>query len=400
MTTKERPTADGEETRHLVDGEPVYSNEKTRGESSGGMLRSISIKSVVLFSLIAIFVFFLASTGIPSLLFRKQEQEDEGKRPSSYQVADEEYADDELSLLDNAVPSPSLDELDDDDDGKDASVQTKPATSSPTFSTKKGGGGKKASSRKSKQSKEEADGKEDEERQKKALREEKEMVRMFEEEEALMDKDSGIDTGDDDNQEDESSSSSSNTSSDTEQLKLLIEDDDDDDDQDEDDDSDNNADYVPAPRTTVVEYNEMDKSHRYLLYNPSGGMTNQELELLNALPMAQAMNRTLYVPMIGRHSNIVTGYNALRMNDLFVADRLFDFEWLGKYVRVVPLNMTLKKFLARVAKLEGQQNIRYVQTDAAIDGAAVTWNLRNVQNRLVFVSGNGMWSRWWEPQVR
>jgi len=78
-----------------------------------------------------------------------------------------------------------------------------------------------------------------------------------------------------------------------------------------------------APRTSSLQYNELDPEQKYLLYTPSGGMTNQVLELINAMHMAQLLGRTLYFPMIGRHSNLVHGYNALKQSELFSADRLF-----------------------------------------------------------------------------
>jgi len=155
-----------------------------------------------------------------------------------------------------------------------------------------------------------------------------------------------------------------------------------------------------APRTSRLPYNEMDKTRRYMIYSPSGGMTNQELELTNAMHMAKILGRTLYFPMIGRHSNLVTGYNALRKVDLFPADRLFDFDIMSKYCRVVAINSTLKGFIKTFTKNVGGSQIRYLLTEIGYPAEAIAHQLKNVKTMLVFFSGNAMWGRWFPMSVR
>src|SRR5690606_26779801 len=54
--------------------------------------------------------------------------------------------------------------------------------------------------------------------------------------------------------------------------------------------------YNAAPRTTAVEYNMFDRRSRYFLYSPSGGLSNQLLEIAYALEISRLLNRTLFVP--------------------------------------------------------------------------------------------------------
>ena len=155
-----------------------------------------------------------------------------------------------------------------------------------------------------------------------------------------------------------------------------------------------------APRTTTVPYNFYDPKEKYILYNPSGGMSNQEIELVNALRMAKALGRTLYFPMVGRHSIVTSGYNALTMAELFPADRIYDFELLGTYVPMVPLNITLKRFLGRFARHGGAHSIRYVSTGFKYDGNVEAVHLKRVNAPLIFFDGQMMWGRWWPTNER
>ena len=156
-----------------------------------------------------------------------------------------------------------------------------------------------------------------------------------------------------------------------------------------------------APRTSTIPYNHMEVNGKYIIYNPSGGMSNQEIELVNALRMAKLLGRTLYVPMVGRHSNLPIGYANLGYADLFPADRIWDFQLLEKFVPVIPLNMTLRRFLARATHFNGgTHHVRYIPTEYGYNGRTASIALRKVSAMLILFNGKGMWSRWWSHVAR
>ena len=116
-----------------------------------------------------------------------------------------------------------------------------------------------------------------------------------------------------------------------------------------------------APRSMPeLAYNEVNSIGRYLIYNPSGGMTNQEMELTNMLMMAHISKRTLYLPMVGRHSDLFKGYNSLEFEDLFPADRIFDIPLMNQFAKIAPLNITVHGIVARFIKIRGPHTVRVV----------------------------------------
>jgi len=85
------------------------------------------------------------------------------------------------------------------------------------------------------------------------------------------------------------------------------------------------------PRTSRVPYNALAENDRYLCYSPSGGWTNQMIELASALLFARSSNRSLVVPMAAEHTSGWQHYDALRLDALFPADRILDFEHLERF---------------------------------------------------------------------
>ncbi|KAH9254009.1 hypothetical protein BASA81_007884 [Batrachochytrium salamandrivorans] len=147
---------------------------------------------------------------------------------------------------------------------------------------------------------------------------------------------------------------------------------------------------VSAPRSmpTLV-YDEIDLiNHRYLIFNPSGGMSSQILELGNAMGLAKRLNRTLYVSRIAKHTNHLLSYLNQGEASTFPADRLLDFNLLSRYVRVVPLNTTTKQFMKQFELQSGERAQRQVTAQYKF-GSLV--ELSKSQAGVISLSGNYMW---------
>ena len=113
-----------------------------------------------------------------------------------------------------------------------------------------------------------------------------------------------------------------------------------------------------VPRTSNATYNEVADDERYFVYSPSGGFNNQRLELEFALRMAKVFNRTLVVPMAAKHSDLWRGYWYLSQEDLYPMDRIIDFKHMESYgVKLLPLNITLSKFVDVVSRKYGKANV-------------------------------------------
>ncbi|KAH9253659.1 hypothetical protein BASA81_008277 [Batrachochytrium salamandrivorans] len=143
-----------------------------------------------------------------------------------------------------------------------------------------------------------------------------------------------------------------------------------------------------------LEYNEDSPDHLYLLYNPGGGMSNQIMELENAITLARFVNRTLYVPRIASHTNFVSGYLKLGYLNTFPADRLLDFTLLTQYARVIPLNLTNRKFTDQYT-----HGIVRIPTEVGTFGTTVN-RLKQNKAKLVYLSGNGMWKWWFQAKTK
>ncbi|KAH9254008.1 hypothetical protein BASA81_007883 [Batrachochytrium salamandrivorans] len=149
---------------------------------------------------------------------------------------------------------------------------------------------------------------------------------------------------------------------------------------------------VSAPRSMPnLTYDEVDlANHQYLIFTPSGGMSNQLMGLVNAMGLARLLNRTLYVPRIAKHTNFVNNYLKQSYRMTFAADRLLDFNLLTKYVRVIPLNSTVFKFLENFA-LQFPTNKIHVQTTSKHDYGHLSI-LKTSPAKLLRLTGEGMWA--------
>jgi len=166
--------------------------------------------------------------------------------------------------------------------------------------------------------------------------------------------------------------------------------------QDEEDSS-----YDPAPRTTDIPYNEIDPEKRYFLYSPSGGLSNQLIEMTYALEICRLLNRTLYVPMIGRHSSGWHSYAALPYSDLFPTDRILDFSRILEKVPAVPLNMSVENFASHYTHVRGVNRVRVVFHEYRENWgrAELMAKLGKEKRKLVFLRGAEMYHPWFTAET-
>lgn len=152
---------------------------------------------------------------------------------------------------------------------------------------------------------------------------------------------------------------------------------------------------VSAPRSMPeLVYDEVDLDHhQYLVFTPSGGMSNQLMGLENAMGLARLLNRTLYVPRIAKHTNFVSNYLKQTYRMTFAADRLLDFNLLTKYVRVIPLNSTLSKFLDHFPSSK-----IHVQTTSKHEYGHLP-TLKANPAKLLRLTGEGMWASFFSSKL-
>ncbi|KAH9261618.1 hypothetical protein BASA81_000274 [Batrachochytrium salamandrivorans] len=159
--------------------------------------------------------------------------------------------------------------------------------------------------------------------------------------------------------------------------------------EEEEEEEETGEEMFTAPRSKPsLEYNEIKP--RGVLYWPSGGMSNQILEMENALQMAHFLNRTLYVSQIGSHNYLMQGYSNLKNYQLFPADRLLDLDIMSKWADVVPLNVSTKRFV----RMFPQADVFPVKSAFASFGPYKLTELKQRTEPLLLWSGAGMWHRW------
>jgi len=137
-----------------------------------------------------------------------------------------------------------------------------------------------------------------------------------------------------------------------------------------------------------------------VLFSPNGGFNNQREELESAMHMAVLLNRTLYVPMAGKHSQLWHAYDVLRGDSLFPMDRVLDFGMMRTYrgLRLAPLNESVAAFAARFARARGAGSIRRLSGFEAWHQPEVA-RLREDRHALLFFHGAGMFHRWFPVET-
>jgi hypothetical protein len=152
-----------------------------------------------------------------------------------------------------------------------------------------------------------------------------------------------------------------------------------------------------APRSHPGPYNEYVPGNKYLIYSPSGGFSNQRMEIEYAMEIGKLLNRTVYVPMCGRHTNGWVHYNSLRGDDLFPMDRILDFPFLRTYdkrIHLVPLNITVSSFVSRFQKDQGPESVYSVMGLRKYSGRSDVLRWRSVKEPLLFFRAIGFYHPW------
>ncbi|KAH9260116.1 hypothetical protein BASA81_001891 [Batrachochytrium salamandrivorans] len=148
-----------------------------------------------------------------------------------------------------------------------------------------------------------------------------------------------------------------------------------------------------APRSHDGPYNHRVAGERYMIYSPGGGFSNQRREIEYAVVIAQILNRTLYVPMCGRHTNTWRNYAKLKgASDLFPMDRILDFPFLSfPRRRLVPLNITVSELVyQKFNQTEVYRVPRFANLYERKDVAA----LGRIDAPLLYFRGNGFYHPW------
>jgi len=155
--------------------------------------------------------------------------------------------------------------------------------------------------------------------------------------------------------------------------------------------------FEPAPRTHSRPYNEYIPGRKYFIYSPSGGWNNQRECLENAVEIGRLLNRTVYVPMAGKHTQFWRGYDRLdSARDLFPTDRVLDFPFLEKYgTFLVPINVSVSRFIRGFTNRNGANKVLTI-----FHPERENWHKENVlgllkENRaLIFLKGAEMYHHW------
>jgi hypothetical protein len=157
--------------------------------------------------------------------------------------------------------------------------------------------------------------------------------------------------------------------------------------------------FEPAPRTHVGPYNEYVPGRRYFIYSPSGGWNNQRECLENAVQIGVLLNRTVLVPMAGKHTQFWQGYHRLRSSrDLFPADRILDFPYLESYgVRLVPINVSVAHFVNGFVRKNGLNKILTIfHPERENWHKAEALTLLKESRPLIFLKGAEMYHHWFD----
>eukprot|EP00510_Aplanochytrium_minuta_P006828 CAMPEP_0184033630 /NCGR_PEP_ID=MMETSP0955-20130417/3914_1 /TAXON_ID=627963 /ORGANISM="Aplanochytrium sp, Strain PBS07" /LENGTH=413 /DNA_ID=CAMNT_0026320083 /DNA_START=350 /DNA_END=1591 /DNA_ORIENTATION=- len=115
-------------------------------------------------------------------------------------------------------------------------------------------------------------------------------------------------------------------------------------------------------RTSDVEYNTMDIPGNYLIYSPSGSYSKQRVQMEYAIFLGKVLNRTVYIPLIGKKTTFWSHYNAMKKAiNFFPMDRILDFNRLREYgTRLVPLNIPVSEMIASFKEKYDETKIKRV----------------------------------------
>ena len=186
-------------------------------------------------------------------------------------------------------------------------------------------------------------------------------------------------------------------------------------------DNDRSAFYSSLPRTTTRTYNFVSPGavNGYLAYSPSGGWSNQLVELTTGLLLARLTNRTLVVPMAAEHTSGWASYDRLRLHQLFPMDRLLDMAFMECFFaksvasaanaaavqcdqapaptpRLLPLSNPIEQWRDDVARNRTSSRwLHVMELSHTHDREATKRWIRGNKDRVLFVHGAGFFGADW-----
>lgn len=111
--------------------------------------------------------------------------------------------------------------------------------------------------------------------------------------------------------------------------------------------------YDTYNKTLDFNLNEINQDKKYFVYQPSGGMNNQRIQLEMALTICLIIKRTCVLPHMAQHTNYYFRYNMHPASRTTSMQRIFDMQKVLEIVDVVtlPENLTLIQWIESVGGL-------------------------------------------------
>lgn len=164
-------------------------------------------------------------------------------------------------------------------------------------------------------------------------------------------------------------------------------------------------------RTIDVAYNRIDLSSRsqekYFMYSPSGGFNNQRSELEYGVLITENIQRTLVVPMVGRHTTWWTRHADLSYDDLLPMDYIFDMAYFQQFhPNIVLTNSTIpdleERLLQQARGLSEPHLFKELRPRRPewSGKAAIRQHLGRYPDRMLFLKGSSMYRKWHSDAVK
>lgn len=93
---------------------------------------------------------------------------------------------------------------------------------------------------------------------------------------------------------------------------------------------------------------------KYFMYSPSGGFNNQRAEVEYGLLISRLLNRTLIVPMAGKHSTWWTRYDRLDKASLLPFDYILDFSQLDASFDYLTTDLTISELKMKLMSMASE----------------------------------------------
>jgi len=176
--------------------------------------------------------------------------------------------------------------------------------------------------------------------------------------------------------------------------------------------------YPVLPKTLPEYNNEFDfvndlsSDERYFVYQPSGGINNQRIQLETALVICKLLNRTCILPPIGQHTNFYFRYNMHHPRKMVSMQRIFNLNRLSEVVKVrtIPEELSLLGWIDSIGATPyiftgtglttdtSETGWRVVMRDARKMSAGNIWHDNDIKkwfsndpSRFLFFANFSMW---------